>query len=77
IGQMQINQHVTGATNKHLSPEDIKSIKIPIPPIGIQEQIAEEVEKRRERAKELRKEAEEVVKLAKGKVEKMILGEET
>ncbi|NQE46184.1 Type-1 restriction enzyme MjaXIP specificity protein [ANME-1 cluster archaeon GoMg2] len=76
IGQMQINQHVTGATNKHLSPEEIKSIKIPLPPIEIQNEIAEEIKGRRELAKEMRKEAEEVIKLAKEKVEKMILGEE-
>ena len=76
IGQMQINQHVTGATNKHLSPEEIKSIKIPLPPIEIQNEIAEEVKRRREGAEEMRKEAEEVIKQAKEKVEKMILGEE-
>jgi restriction endonuclease S subunit len=76
IGQMQINQHVTGATNKHLSLEDIKSIKIPIPPIRIQNEIAEEVKRRMDRGEELKNAAEEVVKLAKEKVERMILGEE-
>lgn len=61
---------VTRAINKHLSPEDIKSIS----PIKIQTGIAEEVKRRRGRAKKLRKEAEEAVKQAKDKVEEMILG---
>ena len=74
IGQMQINQHVTGATNKHLSPEDIKSIKISLPPIEIQEEIAEKVNRRRERADKLKQEATEIIKQAKEKVEGMILG---
>jgi hypothetical protein len=41
-----------------------------------QNEIAGEVKGRRELAKEMRKEAEEVIKQAKEKVEKMILGEE-
>lgn len=76
VGQMQINQRVTGATNKHLSPVDIKSIKIPIPPIEIQEEIAIEVQRRHRLAKRLKEEADEILKEAKKCVEWIILGGE-
>jgi predicted nucleotidyltransferase len=77
VGQPQINQHVTGATNKHLSSGDIKSIKIPIPPIEIQKEIAAEVQRRRRLAKRLREEANEILEKAKKCVEWIILsGEE-
>jgi restriction endonuclease S subunit/predicted nucleotidyltransferase len=76
VGQPQINQHVTGATNKHLSPGDIKSIKIPIPPIEIQNKIATEVRRRCRLAKRLRKEANELLEEAKKCVKWIILGGE-
>lgn len=77
IGQMQILQHITGATNKHLSPDDFIKILIPLPLLSIQEKIAKEVQKRREKAKKLQKEAEEAVQKAKEKVEKIITGKES
>jgi len=75
-GFSQSERKTVGAMNYSISQPDLKTVKIPVPPIGIQNEIAEEVKKRREGAEELRKEAEEVIKQAKEKVEKMILGEE-
>ncbi len=52
------------------------NIPIPIPDdIKIQENIANEVKNRMNKAKQLKKEAVEIVKNAKKEVEQMILGE--
>ena len=76
IGQEQILQYVTGATNKHLSPKDFMKVKIPLPPLPIQEMIAREVQSRRGQAKRLKEEAEKIVEQAKDQVESIILGKE-
>jgi restriction endonuclease S subunit len=69
-------RRATGAIMPAISENDLKSIKLPIPPISIQNEIAEEVKKCREKVERLRKEAEDIVKQAKEKVEKIILGDE-
>jgi len=76
LGQKQIDQYITGATNKHLSPKDFLKIFIPLPPLPVQEIIANEVQEGRQKAKRLKEEAKEIVAKAKEKVEKMILGED-
>jgi restriction endonuclease S subunit len=76
LGQKQINQYITGATNKHLSPKDFLKIFIPLTPFPIQERIANEVQKRRERAKRLKEEAKELLEKATREVEEFILGME-
>lgn len=73
IGRLQTEQKAIGAVQKNITVPAIKSIKIPVPPIEIQNEIAEEVKRRRERAEKLRREADEVLKEAKEKVEGMIL----
>ena len=75
FSQLQINRNIYGATNKHLSPRDIEKIFIPLPPLSIQQKIAQEVKSRREQAKRLKQEAKDVVEKAKEEVERMILGE--
>ena len=52
----------------------IRTLKIPLPPLSIQRQIAEEVNARRQKAKKLKEEAKEILAKAKEKVEKMIFG---
>jgi len=74
VGQKQVKKQVSGAAQKGITRDFIKRVSIPIPPPTIQNEIAEEVKRRRERAERLRKEAEEVVKRAKEKVERMIIG---
>ena len=59
----------------NLSKSDILSFKIPLPPLEIQEKIANEVKSRIEKAKVLEQEAKEIYKNAKKEVEEMILGE--
>jgi restriction endonuclease S subunit len=72
----QLEQRMTGSNYPAITTGELKKIKIPVPPIEIQNEIAEEIKGRIELAKEMRKGAEEVIKLAKEKAEKMILGEE-
>jgi restriction endonuclease S subunit len=72
-GQYQLLREITGATNKHLSPDDVRLIKIPTPPIGTQNKIAEEVKSRQVKAKQLQEEAKQILEQAKQEVEKIIL----
>lgn len=73
--QEQYKQKAVGAIMGSLSQEVLKTIKIPLPPLSIQEKITQEVRFQREKAKKLRKEAKEIVEKAKEEVERMILGE--
>jgi len=72
-GQLQIKRYTTGATNKHLSPDDVKQLKIPSPPLPIQSKIADEVKRRMSEAQDLRAKSNELVEQAKRKVEDLIL----
>ena len=53
------------------------NLKIPFPPLNVQDKISNVVEKRLERAKQLQKEAKEILEKAKQKVENIILNGET
>ncbi len=76
LGQKQIQRNITGATNGHLSPNDIANIRIPLVPKSLQDDIANEIKKRKLLASNLRYEAREELEQAKAKVERTILGEE-
>lgn len=67
-----INREKTGQTS-HIYGKDIKHIKIPLPPIKKQNEIAEYITKTRNKAKQLQKEAVTELEKAKQEVEKMIL----
>jgi restriction endonuclease S subunit len=69
-----INREKTGQTS-HIYSKDIKHIKIPLPPLEVQDEIAIYISDLRNRAKELEKEAKAILKSAKKEVENMILGE--
>ena len=62
-----------GQIIKHLNIENILNLKIPIPPLPIQKEIAEEVKKRLEKAKKLKQEANENLEKAKKEVEDILL----
>ena len=62
-----------GQIIKHLNIENILNLKIPIPPLQIQKEIAEEVKKRLEKAKKLKQEANENLEKAKKEVEDVLL----
>lgn len=75
IGRLQTERGVTGTTRIALDYPTILQIRIPVPPLGKQRDMAAEVQRRREQAAVLRKEAEQVLAEAKAEVERMILGE--
>ncbi len=52
----------------------LKTVKIPLPPLAVQNKIAEEVKKRMQKAEQLQKEAKEELEKAKQEVEEIILG---
>lgn len=58
----------------NINIQELESLKIPLPPLRVQEQIADEITHRRDRAKNLQQEAKEILESAKMEVEKMILG---
>lgn len=67
------NFDVIGEIIKHLTVPKFMEIKIPLPPLPIQQKIAEEVEKRRNQAFELQAEAREVLEKAKVEFEGEVL----
>jgi type I restriction enzyme M protein len=69
-----LNREKTGQTS-HIYPTDIKHIKIPLPPIAKQTEIASHITHKRSQAKQLRQQALAELEQAKKEVEGMILGE--
>lgn len=75
IGQRQIARKATGGTRPALDYTALKSIKIPLPPLEKQTEIANHIQDLRIRAKALQTAAEEALRVAQREVEGMILGE--
>lgn len=73
--QLEIKRNITGATNGHLSPDDIGNILIPVPPPEKQTEIAAHISTLRQSAKQLQQQAAFELEQAKQQVEKLILGE--
>jgi hypothetical protein len=67
---------MSGNTLPRLQLEDIQKLLIPIPPLDKQLEIVEHIDAIRDRAKQLRQEAEADLEKAKQEVEAMILGVE-
>jgi len=62
-----------GAGQPHVYSRDLSNLKIPLPPLSIQNKIAEDVKKRMQKAESLQKEAKEELEKAKQEVERIIL----
>lgn len=75
LGQKQINRLISGAAQKGITRDAIESVKIIVPPTETQNKIAEDVKRKKEEAKRLKREAGEVVEKTKKEFEKMIVGE--
>ncbi len=73
IAKLQFERIGTGGIQINISSQDILNLKIPIPPLEIQKEIAKEVKSRLEKAKELKKSASENLQKAKEEVEKILL----
>ena len=63
-----------GAGQPHVYSRDLSNLKIPLPPLAVQNKIADEVKKRMQKAETLQKEAKEELEKAKQEVERIILG---
>ena len=63
-----------GSAQPHVYPSDLDSIKIPLPPLKKQEEIANHCTIIRQQAKQLQAEAKKEVEQAKKEVEQIILG---
>jgi restriction endonuclease S subunit len=66
-------REITGATVTGLTKDVVNSLKIPLPPIEKQNQIAKRISKIRDQAKQLQTEAKNGLEQAKHEVEIMIL----
>ena len=74
ILQMLLQRESSGAIMSAINREALSNLKIPLPPLAVQNKIAEEVKKRMQKAEQLQKEAKEELEKAKQEVEKIILG---
>ncbi len=71
--QVEIKRNITGATNGHLAPEDVKHILIPKPPIEKQREIAEIIRQKTHQAYDLQRQAISEFQQAKKEIEQLIL----
>jgi len=69
-------RNLTITTYPVINDSNIANLKIPLPPISVQNKIADEVKRRMQRAKQLQEEAKKVSEEAKLNVERIILEEE-
>lgn len=75
VGKIQTDRLSRPAVQANINLEEIRALKIPLPPLSVQNKIADEVKKRMQKAETLQKEAKEELEKAKLEVEKIILGE--
>lgn len=75
ILQILLQKECSGAIMSAVNRQALSKMKIPLPPLEIQNKIAEEVKRRMQKAEQLQKEAKEDLEKAKQEVEKIILGE--
>ncbi len=71
----QTRHMMTGNTHPRISNDDVKKLIIPIPDIGIQKIISEEITRRKLEARRIRTEAELEWQAVKAQFEKELLGE--
>jgi len=74
LQQLLIERDKIGAIQGNITIGTIEEFKIPLPPLSVQNKIAEEVKRRMQKAEQLQKEAKEELEKAKQEVEKIILG---
>ncbi len=71
--QLLLHRETTGAIMSSINKGQLNKLKIPLPPLSVQNKIAEEVKKRMQKAEQLQKEAKENLEKAKQEVEKIVL----
>ncbi len=73
LPQIDLKRNITGATNGHLSPYDVKNLLIPLPPFKKQQQIAAHIRQIQSEANRILEQANKELEEAKWKVEEIIL----
>ena len=73
--QSEFRRNITGATNGHLSPQDIRNLRIPIPNIDQQNKIASIIHQMHEHALKLIEKSNITFNNSKSKIEQLILDE--
>jgi restriction endonuclease S subunit len=76
VGQIQFFRNNNGGIVPEINQLALRSLWIILPPLQIQNKIAEEVKQRMQKAEQLQKEAKEVLEEAKERAERIILGDE-
>ena len=74
LKQQELYNLQQGSGQPHVYADDIKKIKIPLPPIEKQNEIVDHIKDIRDKVKQLKQESIQDLKNAKIEVEKMILG---
>ncbi|WP_417857521.1 restriction endonuclease subunit S [Xanthomarina gelatinilytica] len=74
LKQTEIYGLQQGAGQPHVYPSDLVKLNIPVPPLHLQNRITEHIFELREKAKQLESESKSLLKEAKSKIEKMIIG---
>lgn len=76
VGQLSLNRLKRPVARANINLEEISTIKVPLPPIAKQEEIANRIYSLRERAKQLQEEGKSILENAKKEVEQMIMGKQ-
>lgn len=71
--QLLLSREASGAIMSSINRDSLSNIRIPLPPIEIQNKIAEEVKNRIQQVEKLQKEAKEALENAKKDIEMLIL----
>lgn len=74
IGQLSLNRLKRPVARANINLEEISTIKIPLPPLAKQQEIADHITVLRHQAAQLQQEGKEALEKAKQEVEQMILG---
>lgn len=75
VGQWNLNRLKRPVARANINLEEISTLRLPLPPLEKQNEIAEHIAEIRSKAKALQQEAEQVLAEAKQRVEQIILGD--
>ena len=70
----QTTHMITGNTHPRVTNYDMENLAIPIPPLSVQQTIADEIVSRRAQARQLREQADAILRQAKRTFEERLLG---
>ena len=73
IGQLSLNRLKRPVARANINLEEISTIKVVLPPLDKQEEIANHISELRQQAKSLQEEGKRILELAKQEVEQMII----